>query len=254
MSIDKTLHDARAALSGIQDGDSVAVGGFGASGLPTTLVEALLDLGPRDLHIISNNCGADGFGLSRLIEENRVAKFTLSYLGQNQTAARRYLSGDLEVEFVPQGTLAERLRAGGAGVPAFYSPTGRGTMIEFGGLPRRYTSDGDVALESRPRRTETFNGERFLLEEAIVPDFGLVHAHRGDRWGNLRFRVTARNFNPVIAMAARTTIAEVQELLPLSSTSGDDVHLPGVFVDRVVPVADEGEAVDPVPSSAGVRT
>jgi 3-oxoacid CoA-transferase A subunit len=208
-----------------------------------TLIEAVLDLGAKDLTCISNNCGVDGWGLGVLLNAQRIRKMIASYVGENKEFARQYLSGELEVELTPQGTLAERLRAGGSGVAAFYTATGVGTVIADGGLPLRYAADGEIELETEPKETRQFtvDGEHhlFVLEEALTADFALVRAAVGDRHGNLRFNKAARNFNPLCAMAGRVAIAEVETLVEPGELDPDDVHLPGVYVQRVVALTPE---------------
>ncbi|MFJ5092070.1 CoA transferase subunit A [Streptomyces sp. NPDC088674] len=234
--MDKVVHSAAEAVAGIGDGVSLAVGGFGLSGVPDVLIEAVRASGARGLAIVSNNCGVDGGGLGILLAAGRIARVTGSYVGDNKEFARQYLSGELELELTPQGTLAERLRAGGAGIPGFYTPAGVGTLVAEGGLPWRYAPDGSVALPSPPKEVRAFHGRDYLLEEAITTDFALVRAARGDRHGNLVFRKAARNFNPLAAMAGRTTVAEVEELVEPGALDPDEVHLPGVYVRRVLPL------------------
>ncbi|MFE6366002.1 CoA transferase subunit A [Streptomyces sp. NPDC057806] len=232
--MDKTLPSAADAVADIGDGASLAVGGFGLCGIPATLIAALHAQGAGSLRVVSNNCGTDDHGLGVLLGAGRISRVTGSYVGENKEFARQYLSGELEVEFVPQGTLAERLRAGGCGIPAFYTPAGVGTPLAEGGIPWRHTADGGVALASPAKETRTFQGRDFVLEEAITCDFALVRAARGDRHGNLVFDKSARNFNPLAAMAGRVTIAEVEELVEPGVLEPDEVHLPGVFVQRVI--------------------
>ncbi|BCJ47452.1 succinyl-CoA--3-ketoacid-CoA transferase [Actinoplanes ianthinogenes] len=206
---------ARAVAAVARDGMTVAVGGFGLSGIPTTLITALRDTGVKNLTIVSNNMGVDGKGLGLLLENQQVTKVLASYVGENKLFAQQYLDGELDVEFVPQGTLAERLRAGGAGIPAFYTPTGAGTPI----------ADGKPEMH--------FNGLRTILELGIVADLALVRAHRADLEGNLRYRLTARNFNPLVATAGRITIAEA-EVIEDGFIAPDDIHTPGIYVNRLV--------------------
>ncbi|MCL6671865.1 MULTISPECIES: CoA transferase subunit A [Streptomyces] len=232
--MNKVRASAAEAVADIPDGASLAVGGFGLSGVPETLIRALHDQGASGLRVVSNNCGVDGRGLGVLLAAGRIARVTGSYVGENKEFARQYLSGELEVELVPQGTLAERLRAGGAGIPAFYTPAGVGTQVARGGLPWRHAPDGSVAVASPPKETRDFAGRPHVMEHGITTDFALVRAWRGDRHGNLRFRKAAANFNPLAAMAGRVTIAEVEELVEPGDLRPDDVHLPGVFVQRVV--------------------
>jgi 3-oxoacid CoA-transferase subunit A len=230
------------AVADIPDGATIAVGGFGLCGIPSTLIAALLAKGSQDLRVVSNNCGVDGWGLGLLLESGQISRMTSSYVGENKEFARQYLHGELEVELTPQGTLAERLRAGGAGIPAFYTATGVGTQVAEGGLPWRYDDSGNVVLSSPPKETRTFSGREYVLEEAIIADFGLVRAWKGDRHGNLVYRDSARNFNPLAAMCGRLTIAEVEELVEPGELNPNDVHTPGVFVQRVVPLSPEQAA------------
>ncbi|MEU0692789.1 CoA transferase subunit A [Streptomyces niveus] len=236
MSVDKVVARAADAIADIARGSSLGVGGFGLCGVPGVLIDALLARGTGELRVVSNNCGVDDGGLGLLLRRGLISRMTSSYVGENKEFARQYLSGELEVELVPQGTLAERLRAGGSGIPAFFTPAGVGTPIADGGLAWRYGADGSVAVASPPRETRTFDGREHLLEEAIRTDFALVRAAVGDRHGNLRFHASARNFNPLVAMAGRVTVAEVEELVEPGELGPDEIHLPGVFVQRVVPV------------------
>jgi 3-oxoacid CoA-transferase subunit A len=241
--MDKTFSSAAAAVADIPDGASLAVGGFGLVGVPIVLIRALLAQGTTDLRVASNNCGVDGWGLGELLGEGRISRVIASYIGENKDFARRYLGGELEVELTPQGTLAERLRAGGTGIPAFFTASGVGTMVAEGGLPWRYGPDGEVTVQSPPKETRTlttFGQEtEYVLEEAIVTDFALVRAARGDRHGNLVFEKSARNFNPVAGMAGKITIAEVDELVEPGEIDPDQVHLPGIYVDRIIQLTPE---------------
>jgi 3-oxoacid CoA-transferase subunit A len=239
--IDKVVADAATAVADVRDGASLAVGGFGICGVPNALIEAIVDAGPGELRVVSNNCGLDDAGLGLLLGKGRIARMTSSYVGENAEFARRYLAGDLEVELVPQGTLAERLRAGGCGIPAFYTAGGVGTQVSDGGLPWRYAPDGSVAVASPRKEVRRFGDREYVLEEAIVCDFALVHAWRGDRWGNLQFHESARNFNPLCAMAGKVTVAEIEQLVDGAGLPPDDVHLPGIFVQRVVSLPPGGE-------------
>ena len=245
MSMDKSVATAAEAVSDIQDGSSIAVGGFGLSGNPMVLISAILDAGVKDLSIVSNNCGVDDWGLGVLLKAHRIRKMTSSYVGENKEFERQFLSGELELELTPQGTLAEKLRAGGSGIAAFFTPTGVGTQVAEGGLPRRYHPDGsiDVASEKKEVRSLEFGGRtrEFVLEEAITTDFSIIHALRGDRHGNLVFNKAARNFNPIAAMAGRICIAEVEELVEPGEIDPDSVHLPGVYVHRVLEVGTDVE-------------
>ncbi|MFI0187239.1 CoA transferase subunit A [Streptomyces sp. NPDC017082] len=240
--MDKVVAAADAAVADVPDGASLAVGGFGLSGVPNVLIQALYERGVGGLSVVSNNCGALDSGLAVLLAAGRITRVTGSYIGGNKEFARQYLGGELELELIPQGTLAERLRAGGAGIPAFYTPAGVGTQVAEGGLPWRYDGSGGVALASPPKEVREFDGVEYVLERGIRTDFALVRAARGDRHGNLVFRRSARNFNPLAAMAGRITIAEVEELVEPGAIDPDAVHVPGVFVQRVVPLTPEQAA------------
>ena len=244
--MDKVIASAAEAVRDIPDGASVAVGGFGLCGVPFALLDALYEAGTGGLSVVSNNCGAAGRGLARLLGAGRIVRATGSYAGTNEELVRRYLGGELELELIPQGTLAERLRAGGSGIPAFYTPAGVGTQVADGGLPRRYAGDGTVAVASPPKEVREFGGRAHILEEGLTTDVALVRAIRGDRHGNLVFARSARNFNPLCAMAGRITVAEVEELVEPGELDPDAVHLPGVFVQRVVALTPEQAADKPV--------
>jgi 3-oxoacid CoA-transferase subunit A len=213
--MDKTCADARAALHDLRDGATVLAGGFGLSGNPENCIRAIRELGIKDLTIVSNNCGTTDKGLGVLLANGQVKKMISSYVGENKVFERLYLDGKLEVELCPQGTLAERLRAGGAGVPAFYTPTGYGTKRAEG------------------RESRLFGARWCILEEAITGDFAIVKAWKGDRWGNLVYRKTARNFNPMCATAGKITIAEVEELVDVGTLDPDQIHTPGIYVQRI---------------------
>jgi 3-oxoacid CoA-transferase subunit A len=236
--IDKVVASAADAVADIGSGSSIAVGGFGVCGIPSALIAALLGTGADDLHAVSNNCGLDDWGLGQLLAARRIRRMTSSYVGENKEFGRQYLAGELEVELSPQGTLAERLRAGGSGIPAFYTPTGVGTQVAEGGLPLRYAPDGGVALASPPKEVREFRGATYVLEESIRTDFALVRAWKGDRHGNLVYRMSAQNFNPLCAMAGAVTIAEVEQLVDPGELDPAEVHTPGVFVQRVVALTD----------------
>jgi len=213
----KVIDDIAPVLSEIlRDGMTIAVGGFGLCGIPTDLIRAVRDVGVKELTIVSNNLGVDGKGLGLLLENNQISKVLASYVGENKLFMQQYINGELDVEFVPQGTLAERLRAGGSGIPGFYTKTGVGTLV----------------AEGKP--TADFDGETYLLERGIVADVALVHAHTADTDGNLVYRRTARNFNPLVAMAGRTTFAEAEHIVELGGIDPDAVHTPGVYVHHVV--------------------
>lgn len=242
--MDKTVATPAEAVADVPDGASLAVGGFGLCGVPSELIAALHTRGVSGLKTVSNNCGVDDWGLGVLLGAGRIARTTGSYVGENKEFARQYLAGELEVELVPQGTLAERLRAGGCGIPAFYTPAGVGTQVAEGGLPWRYHADGTIAVGSPPKETREFDGREYVLEEGIVCDFALVRAAKGDSHGNLVFHATARNFNPLCAMAGKVTVAEVEELVEPGELPPDSIHLPGIFVQRVVPVAAGGKRIE----------
>jgi 3-oxoacid CoA-transferase subunit A len=243
--LDKVVGSAAEAVADIAAGSSLAVGGFGICGIPSTLISALLETGVGDLEVVSNNCGVDDWGLGILLAAGRIRRITASYVGENKEFARQYLAGELEVELVPQGTLAERLRAGGAGIPAFYTATGVGTAVAEGGIPWRYHPDGTPAITSPAKETRTFTTlgteSTYVLEPAIVCDVGLVRAWKGDRNGNLVFRQSAQNFNPLCAAAGRVTIAEVEHLVEPGEIPPEDVDTPGVYVQRLIAVGPEDE-------------
>lgn len=232
--MDKVRASALEAVADIADGSRLLVGGFGLCGIPENLIAALRERGTRDLEVVSNNCGVDDFGLGILLRNRQIRKMISSYVGENKEFERQYLSGELEVELTPQGTLAERLRAGGAGIPAFYTPTGAGTAVSDGGMPLLYGEGGAVKKYSEKKELRSFGGRDYVLEPAITGDFALVKAWKGDRFGNLVYRHTAMNFNPMMAMAAKVTIAEVEELVDVGTLDPDFIHTPGIFVHRVI--------------------
>ncbi|NNG40178.1 CoA transferase subunit A [Flexivirga sp. ID2601S] len=244
--MDKVVSSAAEAVADIASGSSLAVGGFGLCGIPSVLIDALHKGTATDLEVVSNNCGVDDWGLGILLRDKRIRRIIASYVGENKEFARQYLEGELEVELTPQGTLAEKLRAGGAGIPAFYTATGVGTQVADGGMPWRYAADGSVELASPPKETRDFDflGQTrpYVLERSIATDFGLVRAAKGDRHGNLVFHSSARNFNPLCAMAGRLTIAEVEQLVDPGDIEPDEVHLPGIYVQRVVALTPEQAA------------
>ena len=215
--MNKIYPSAAAALAGIvKDGQLMAVGGSGLCGIPEALIDALHDSGVKDLTVISNNAGVDGFGLGRLLETRQIKKMISSYVGENKEFERQFLAGELQLEFTPQGTLAERLRAGGAGIPAFFTRTGVGTLVAEG------------------KEIREFDGHQYVMERALLPEISLVKAWKADVSGNLVFRLTARNFNPAVAMAGKITLVEVEEIVPLGGLEPDAIHLPGIYVDRIV--------------------
>lgn len=240
--MDKVFSSAAEATADITSGASLGVGGFGLCGIPSVLIDALLDSTATDFEVISNNCGIDGWGLGRLLAAAKVRRVVASYVGENKEFARQYLAGELEVELTPQGSLAERMRAGGVGVPAFYTTAGVGTQVAEGGMPWRYDDRAGVLIASPPKEVRTFDGQDHLLETAIVADFGLVRAYKGDRHGNLVFRQAARNFNPLAAMCGRVTVAEVEHLVAPGELDPDEIHTPGVYVHRVVALSAEQAA------------
>ena len=235
----KVVASCAAAVADIGEGASIAVGGFGLCGIPSELIAALAATGVGDLRVVSNNCGVDEWGLGILLANKRISRITSSYVGENKEFARQFLSGELEVELIPQGTLAERMRAGGCGIPAFYTPAGVGTLVADGGLPWRYGPDGAVVLASPAKEVRDFGGRFYMLEESITTEFAIVRAAVGDTEGNLVFHQSARNFNPLCAMAGTISIAEVERLVEPGEIDPDTVHLPGIFVRRVVEVGDD---------------
>jgi len=213
----KVFPNAVAALDGLlRDGMTIMAGGFGLCGIPETLIFALRDSGVKGLTVVSNNAGVDDFGLGLLLQTRQIKKMISSYVGENETFERQYLSGELELEFTPQGTLAERIRAGGAGIPGFYTKTGVGTLVAEG------------------KELKVFDGATYVLERGLTADLSLVKAWKGDAEGNLVFRKTARNFNPMMAMAGKVTVAEVEEIVPTGSLDPDQIHTPGIFVQRIL--------------------
>jgi 3-oxoacid CoA-transferase/3-oxoacid CoA-transferase subunit A len=230
----KVFERAEAAVADIQDGATLMVGGFGLCGIPENAIAALRELGVKDLTVVSNNCGVDDFGLGILLANRQIRKMVSTYVGENAAFEQQFLKGELEVELVPQGTFAERIRAGGAGIPAFYTPTGVGTQVSEGGLPQLYASDGSVKKGSPKKETREFDGRLFVLETALRADFALLQAFVADYMGNLVYALTARNFNPVIAMAGETVVAEVEQIVPVGMIPPDHVITPAVLVDYIV--------------------
>lgn len=213
----KIYADAKAALEGLTfDGMTIMSGGFGLCGIPENLIAALRDTGVKDLTVISNNAGVDGFGLGQLLETRQIAKMISSYVGENKEFERQYLAGELQLEFNPQGTLAERIRAGGAGIPAFFTATGVGTLVAEG------------------KEVRTFDGRDYVMETGLIADLSIVKAWKADERGNLVFRKTARNFNPMMATAGKVTVVEVEEIVPTGSLDPDHIHTPGIYVDRLI--------------------
>jgi 3-oxoacid CoA-transferase subunit A len=240
--LNKVVNSADEAVADIGDGSSLAVGGFGLVGVPNVLIQALLRKGSKNLTIVSNNCGVDGGGLGLLLEAGKISHVTSSYIGTNKEFERQYLNGLIELELTPQGTLAEKLRSGGAGIPAFYTPAGVGTFVETGELPTRYDSEGNVVKYSTPRESREFDNKQYILEKSITTDFALVRAYIADTQGNCVFRKAARNFNPNAAMAGRITIVEAEHVVPAGEIEPDHVHLPGINVKRVLQLTPEQAA------------
>ena len=240
----KVFPDGVSAVADIKDGAKLCVGGFGLCGIPENLISGMIKNGAKDLICVSNNAGVDDFGLGLLLKSSQVKRMISSYVGENKHFEQQYLTGNLEVELTPQGTLAERLRAGGAGIPAFYTPTGYGTVIQEGGFAIKYepvvpTTDGSKPklvpeIISKKRESREFDGKHYVMEEGITGDFSLVKAWKGDTNGNLVFRSTSRNFNPDCAKAGKICIAEVEELVQPGEIAPDDIHLPGIYVDRII--------------------
>ncbi|MCR5978839.1 3-oxoacid CoA-transferase subunit B [Gordonia jinghuaiqii] len=240
----KVYESVAEAVADVHDGAALAVGGFGLCGIPDALIDALADSGVSNLEVFSNNCGVDDHGLGVLLSLGRIRRVTASYVGENKEFARQYLSGELEVELTPQGTLAERLRAGGSGIPGFYTPAGVGSPISEGGLPWRYAADGSVIVSSPPKETRVFDDKRYVFEEGITADFALVHAAVGDTDGNLVFHKSAMNFNPLAAMAGKVTIAQVERLVEPGEIDPGAVHLPGVYVQRIVHTGPQDKRIE----------
>ena len=245
MALDKVVSSPAEAVADIPDGSLLAVGGFGLCGNPMSLITALVDRGVGGLSVASNNCGVDDWGLGLLLGTGQITKMISSYVGENKEFERRYLTGELELELVPQGTLAERMRAGGSGIAAFFTRTGVGTQVADGGLPQKHHPDGSVAVASEPKPVQRFMVDgverEFVLEQAIRADYALVHARKADRHGNLVFHAAARNFSPVAAMSGKVCIVQVEELVEPGEIGPDEVHLPGVFVHRIVEVGTDIE-------------
>uniref|UniRef100_A0A671PIV7 Succinyl-CoA:3-ketoacid-coenzyme A transferase n=1 Tax=Sinocyclocheilus anshuiensis TaxID=1608454 RepID=A0A671PIV7_9TELE len=222
------------AVKDIPNGATILVGGFGLCGIPENLINSLLKTGVKSLTAVSNNAGVDDFGLGLLLRTKQIKRMISSYVGENVEFERQYLSGELEVELTPQGTLAERIRAGGAGVPAFFTATGYGTLIQEGGSPIKYKKDGTIAIASEPREVREFNGRHYIMEKSITGDFALVKAWKADKAGNVIFRKTARNFNQPMCKAAKITIVEVEEIVDVGTFAAEDIHIPSIYVHRIV--------------------
>lgn len=233
-STQKVFHSFEAVVKDIPDGAKILVGGFGLCGIPENLIAALVKQKTKNLTVVSNNAGVDNFGLGLLLKEKSIRRMISSYVGENAEFERQYLSGELELELTPQGTLAERIRAGGAGIPAFFTPTGFGTLVHEGGSPIKYAKDKTIEIASAPRQSQMFNGINYIMEEAITGDFALIKAHKADEAGNLVFNKSARNFNPTMCRAARCTIVEVEEIVPVGALDPDQIHVPSLFVHRII--------------------
>jgi 3-oxoacid CoA-transferase subunit A len=233
--MNKVVKSAAEALAraGLGDGASIMMGGFGLCGIPELLINATRELGVKNLTVMSNNAGVDDFGIGLLLQTGQVSKMVSTYVGENKTFERQFLDGTLEVELIPQGTFAEKLRAGGAGIGAFYTPTGYGTWVGEGGLPMKYDREGNVVKASAPKETREIDGRMYVLEHPLKADFAFVKAHRGDRAGNLVYRRTTRNFSPMMAAAAAVTLAEVEELVDTGRLDPDGIHTPGIYVDWI---------------------
>ncbi|KAI0224557.1 Succinyl-CoA:3-ketoacid coenzyme A transferase 1, mitochondrial [Lamellibrachia satsuma] len=230
----KIVDDPVEAVKDIEDGAKILVGGFGLCGIPENLIKALLKTGVKNLTAVSNNAGVDDFGLGLLIQSRQIKRMISSYVGENAEFERQYLSGELELELTPQGSLAERVRAGGAGIPAFYTPTAYGTMVHLGGVPIKYNSDGSVAIPSKPREERQFGDRGYILEEAITGDYALIKGWKADICGNVTFRKTARNFSVGMAKAGRQAIVEVEEIVDTGEIPAEDVHLPSIYVHKLL--------------------
>jgi len=241
--INKVVASAQEAVADINDGASIAVGGFGLVGVPNVLISAIFAKGSKNLRIVSNNCGTDGTGLGILLEGGRISHVTASYIGTNKEFERQYLQGLIELELTPQGTLAEKMRSGGAGIPAFFTPAGVGTWVESGELPTKFDSGGNPIKFSEPRERREFNGKQFILEKTITTDFAFVRAYKADTQGNCIFRKSARNFNPNAGMAGRITIVEAEHIVADGELDPENIHLPGIYVKRVIQLTPEQAAL-----------
>ncbi|XP_062540817.1 succinyl-CoA:3-ketoacid coenzyme A transferase 1, mitochondrial isoform X1 [Armigeres subalbatus] len=230
----KIFESAEEAVADIPDGAKLLVGGFGLCGVPENLIGACVKKGVKDLTVVSNNAGIENFGLGLFLQKRMIKRMVASYVGENAEFERQFLKGELEVELTPQGTMAERIRAGGAGVPAFFTPTAYGTLVHEGGAPIKYGKDGTVEIASQPRPMQMFNGKPYIMEEAIIGDFALIKAHIADESGNLIFNKSARNFNPTMCKAAKTTIVEVEKIVPVGELDPDQIHIPSLFVHRII--------------------
>ncbi|XP_036337210.1 succinyl-CoA:3-ketoacid-coenzyme A transferase, mitochondrial-like [Rhagoletis pomonella] len=230
----KIFDSAAAAVSDIPNGSKILFGGFGVCGIPEKLIDALREKGVKDITAVSNNGGVEDWGIGLLIQKKQISKMISSYVGENKELVRQYLAGELAIELTPQGTIAEKIRAGGAGIPAFFTPTGYGTLVQKGGAPIKYTQDGKIAVASKPKQVQTFNGKDYVMEESIFADYAVVKAYKADPYGNLVFNKSARNFNAPMCRAAKTTIVEVEDIVPVGALNPDEIHIPGIYVDRII--------------------
>ncbi|XP_054086040.1 succinyl-CoA:3-ketoacid-coenzyme A transferase, mitochondrial isoform X2 [Zeugodacus cucurbitae] len=230
----KIFENAAAAVADIPDGSKILFGGFGVCGIPEKLIDALRDKGVKNITGVSNNGGVEDWGIGILIQNKQISKMIASYVGENKELVRQYLAGDLAIELTPQGTIAEKIRAGGAGIPAFFTPTGYGTLVQKGGAPIKYGKDGKVAVASKPKPVQTFNGKDYVMEESIFGDYAIIKAHKADPFGNLVFNKSARNFNAPMSRAAKVTIVEVEDIVPVGALNPAEVHIPGIYVDRII--------------------
>nr|AXY94677.1 succinyl-CoA:3-ketoacid coenzyme A transferase 1 [Habrobracon hebetor] len=249
----KYFKSAEQVISDIPDGAKLLVGGFGLCGIPENLINALLKRGCKDLTVVSNNAGVDDWGLGLLLNEKRIKRMIASYVGENAEFERQYLSGELEVELTPQGTLAERIRAGGAGIPAFFTPTGFGTIIQEGNVVVKYDKEKNPEISGEPREVQQFDGRDYVMEKAITGDFALIKAWKADKAGNLVFRKSARNFNPVMAKAAKVTIVEAEEILEVGQIDPDQVHVPGIYVQRIIKGRNYEKRIEKVKTNVEVK-
>ncbi|XP_054733252.1 succinyl-CoA:3-ketoacid-coenzyme A transferase, mitochondrial [Anastrepha obliqua] len=230
----KIFESAAAAVSDIPNGSKILFGGFGVCGIPEKLIDALREKSVKNITAVSNNGGVEDWGIGLLIQQKQISKMIASYVGENKELVRQYLSGELAIELTPQGTIAEKIRAGGAGIPAFFTPTGYGTLVQKGGAPIKYTKDGKIAVASKPKPVQTFNGRDYIMEESIFADYAVIKAYKADPYGNLVFNKSARNFNAPMSRAAKTTIVEVEDIVPVGALTPNEIHIPGIYVDRIV--------------------
>lgn len=242
--MNKVCNSFQEAIGDIFAGATIMIGGFGLCGIPQNLIFALKEKKISDLTIISNNCGTTQKGLGILLENGQIKKMISSYVGENKEFERQFLNGLLEVELVPQGTLAEKIRSHGAGIPAFFTKTGVGTLVEDGGLPIKYDENGNIIFSSKPKEVKFFNNEKYLLEESLGADFALIKAYKADKFGNLVFRKTARNFNPIMATAAKITIVEAQQIVEIGEIAADEIHVSGCYINKIVKINHEEKLIE----------